>query len=421
MQEIGKLVLGIDLCDDITQVAVMRPHAAEPDAVCFDDRARKEFLSTQLYAAGDKGIHIGETPEPGEKVLSHFLHAAVRGEEVTAGESAYPASKLLECYVSLLLQKIREHFGGQEIGFVTVTCEDANTKESVRRLLSDIFRKQAGIGENCLVLSHLEAFLHFAIRQEEGLWKDGSAAFDYTADGLVFYSMECRSVGGRRLLLADYKDYSEVIPPDFVTTMEKERCALTFERLAEMALQQKVAALFVTGRAFEGEWVGDVLRLLSSGRRVFRGQNLYTQGACYAGTEEFRKERNADFSLLMPNQITTDVFLLAENTQQEEGVLLAKTGDIFQKVYGTAEVLLDSTDKLTIKVLRAGLGTPVILRVAPKNLELRGDRTNRYQVRLFFPKRDLMAIQLKETGFGEFYPATCRIYEEVVDLSQFDH
>lgn len=421
MQEIGKLVLGIDLCDDITQVTVMRPHAAEPDAVCFDARARKEFLPTQLYVARNKGMRIGETPEPGEAVASHFFRAAVRGESIAAGETAYPARELLERYVSLLLQKIRERFDGQEIGFVAVTCEDANTKESVRRMLADIFRAQADICENCLVLSHLEAFLHFAIRQEEGLWKNGSAAFDYAADGLVFYSMECRSVGGRRLLLADYKDYSEVIPPDFVSTMETERCALTFERLAGMALQQKAATLFVTGRAFEGEWVGDVLRLLSGGRRVFRGQNLYTQGACYAGAEEFRAERNADFSLLMPNQITTDVYLLAENTQQEDGVLLAKTGEVFQKVYGTAEVLLDSTDKLTIKVLRAGLGTPVIIRVAPKNLELRGDRTSRYQVRLFFPKRDLMAIWLKEIGFGEFYPETCRIYEELVDLSQFDH
>ena len=40
-------------------------------------------------------------------------------------------------------------------------------------------------------------------------------------------------------------------------------------------LRQKVASLFVTGRGFEGNWVSDVLRLLSGGRRVFRGQNLY--------------------------------------------------------------------------------------------------------------------------------------------------
>ena len=154
---------------------------------------------------------------------------------------------------------------------------------------------------------------------------------------------------------------------------------------------------------------------------MFRGQNLYTQGACYAGAEEFREERNADFSLLMPDQITADVYLLAENTAQEEGVLLAKVGDGYKKVHTEAEVLLDSTDKLTVKVLPAGTGAPVVIRVAPKNLELRGDRTSRYQVRLFFPKRDLMAIQLKETGFGAFYPATHRIYEELVDLSQLEH
>ena len=54
MQENEKLVLGIDLCDDITQVTVMRPHAAEPDAVCFDARTRKEFLPTVLWKSTEE-------------------------------------------------------------------------------------------------------------------------------------------------------------------------------------------------------------------------------------------------------------------------------------------------------------------------------------------------------------------------------
>ena len=53
MQETEKLVLGIDLCDDITQVTVMRPRAAEPDAVCFDAEndamAEKHRISGELY------------------------------------------------------------------------------------------------------------------------------------------------------------------------------------------------------------------------------------------------------------------------------------------------------------------------------------------------------------------------------------
>ena len=422
MQETGKLVLGIDLCDDITQVTAMRPHAAEPDAVCFDARTRKEFLPTLLCLGKDGEWSIGETMLPETAVLPPFFHAAVNGETVTFGETVYSGRELLERYVLLLMKKIKARFPDQTIGFVAITCEEANTNRAARQLLQDVFEATEGTTIPCMVLSHLEAFLHFVIRQEEGLWKNGSAVFDYTTDGLLFYYMECRMANGRRLLVADYRDYSEEIPPEFISRGDDGRSALTFERLAGEALQQKVASLFVTGRGFEGDWVSDVLRLLSSGRRVFRGQNLYTQGACYAGTEVFREEQNVDFSVLTPEQSTVDVYLLAETAEQEEGegVLLAKAGEVYGKINARAEVILDATDKLTFKILPAGQTTPKLIRVSPNLSEVRGDRTSRYEVRLFFAKRDLMIIQLKETGFGAFYPPTYRIYEETVDFSHWE-
>jgi len=420
MQENGKLVLGIDLCDDITQVTVMRPHGAEPDAVSFDVNTRKEYLPSLLCVDENGQWSISEGKEPGVKVLPPFFHAATEDREVVFGENRYSARALLETYISLLMKKLRMRFEGQEIGFVAVTCEEVNTKESVRKMLYEIFEKNEGFETRCTVLSHLEAFLQFVVRQEEGLWQNGSAAFDYATEGLLFYRMECRMAGGRRLLVTEYKDYADVIPTGFITGEENGQGALTFERLAAEELRQKVASLFVTGRGFEGNWVSDVLRLLSGGRRVFRGQNLYTQGACYAGTERFRGESNADFSVLTPDQITADVFLVAENTEQEEDVLLASAGMLYREVDTQLDLIFDGTDKLTIKVLAAGETTPKMLRFAPELSDLRGDRTSRYCLRVFFVKRDLMVIQLKDTGFGVFQPSTYRIYEELVDFSRWE-
>lgn len=420
MQETGKLVLGIDLCDDITQVTVMRPHAAEPDAVCFDARTRKEFLPTLLCRGNDGTWRIGETLSSENGMLPPFFHVALKGEQVEYEGTVYTGQELLECYVALLMQKIRARFEESEIGFVAITCEEANESEAVRKMLREVFEQKEGFVSRCLVLGHLEAFLHFVVRQEEGLWKDGSAVFDYTTDGLLFYQMDCRLTSGRRLLVADYRDYSEVIPPDFIKSGEEEKGALTFERLAGEALQQKPASLFVTGRGFEGDWVSDVLRLLSGGRRVFRGQNLYTQGACYAGAELFRGEQNVDFSVLTPEQVTVDVVLMAENADRDEGVLLVKAGEAYRKVYAQADIILDATDKLTFQLFTAGDTSPKTIRISPNLPEVRADRTSRYEVRVFFVKRDVMIIQLKETGFGAFYPTSHRIYEEIVDFSRWE-
>jgi len=420
MQEIGKLVLGIDLCDDITQVSIMRPHAAEPDAVCFDARTRKEFLPTVLYVSRDGIWSSGEPTGNDDTVIANFFHKAILGEEIVCHGVVYAGQELLEHYIELLFQKIKERFPEFDIGFTAVTCEEMNTNEAVRCLLYELVKKQEAFCSHYLMLSHLEAFLHFAIRQEEELWENGSAAFDYAAEGLLFYHTECRIVGGRRLLLADYRDYSEEIPSGFTMSDETERVALTFERLAGTALQKKAASLFVTGREFEGEWVSDVLRLLSGGRRVFRGENLYTQGACYAAADGMKGEKNVEFSLLVPEQITSDVYLLAENAEQEEEVPLARVGEYYRQVQAEVEVLLDTIDKLSFKIVPAGGGKSFLIRVAPRDLQLRPDRTSRYLVRVNFLERDCMVIQVKDVGFGEFYPASHRIYEELVELSQLE-
>lgn len=418
MQEIGQLVLGIDLCDDITQVTVMRPHAAEPDAVYFDAADRKEYLPTSLSLLPEVGMQAGE--KDGETVLTGFFHKAICGHPVEWNGVEYSPQDILELYLGGLFRRIKERYPEQDMGIVALTCEEVNTDEQAKRILLNVMRRLESFCKTYLVMSHLEAFMHFVIRQEEELWQNGSAAFDYASEGLLFYHMRCRTVGGRRFLLAEYKDYSETIPAGFTKSEETHLVALTFERLAAAALGQRTGSLFVTGRSFEGEWVADVLRLLSGGRRVFRGENLYTQGACYAATEAFRGEGHVEFSLLMPEQILYDVYLMAETTAQEEEIQLAKVGQSYQLAKNEIEVLLDTTDKLSFKVVPAGGGSSFMLRIAPRDLELRPDKTNRYQVRMFFVSRDCMAIQVKDVGFGEFYPSTHRIYEELVDLSQLE-
>lgn len=420
MQEIGQLVLGIDISNDITQITVMRPYSAEPEGVCFDVQTRKEYIPTAMYEGVDGMWEIGEAGTERKRVISDFFHRAVRGGNVTFAEEEYSGEILLEQFFSALFQKIRSRFPEHDIGFLALTCEEANTDERVKHRISDILEKQDCFCGRHMVLSHLEAFLHFAIRQEEELWKDGSAAFDYATDGLLFYHMECRIAGGRRLVLAEYRDYSDVISAGFTKQDETEKVALTFEHLAGNALRKQAAALYVTGREFEGEWVSDVLRLLSSGRRVFRGENLFTQGACYTAMEAFRRENNADFQILMPDQITSDIYLQAENADRDGEILLVRAGEHYKTAVACTEVILDTVDRLTFRVAPAGLGTSFTIRIVPKELALRPDRTSRYSIRLFFVKRDCIAIQIKDVGFGAFYPSTHRIYEELVDLSQLE-
>ena len=59
-----------------------------------------------------------------------------------------------------------------------------------------------------------------------------------------------------------------------------------FLNAAQTALhKQYVTTIYVTGKGFEGEWSNEALKELCMGRRIFRGQNLFTHGSCYAAIE----------------------------------------------------------------------------------------------------------------------------------------
>ena len=102
MQETAKLVLGIDLCDDITQVTVMRPHAAEPDTVSFDARTRREYLPTVLNLGTDGEWSIGEATRSGTTQVTSFFRAAVKGETLDVAGMSFSGRELLVCYESVM-------------------------------------------------------------------------------------------------------------------------------------------------------------------------------------------------------------------------------------------------------------------------------------------------------------------------------
>ena len=417
MQEVNQLVLGIDLCDDITQVTVMRPYSAEPEAVSFDAETRREFIPTVLVKTGD-AWKLQENQEISGELVSGFFHNAMCQVQETEKENARSGRELVKKYISLLLNRIQDRFMEQGIGFLSVTCEEAEEEQCVT-FLTELLLELGFVKGQFEVFSHLTAFLHYAVRQEESLWKNGASVFDYTSSGLRFYSMECFTRGGERLLISDQRDYSDVMPKDYLATETTERAALTFERLAGKVLQGQGNVLYITGRGFEGEWTADVLRMLSVGRRVFRGQNLYTQGACYRASEVYYQNQSTPFAVLLPDRITYDVYLQAETADEQETHLVA-AGTAFRDVYAEAVVLLDTVDKLAFRVVKVGTDREYLIRVAPRDLRIRADRTSRYEVRIFFVKKTQMVIQVKDLGFGEFYPSTSRLFEEIIDLSQLE-
>ena len=420
-----QLVYGIDICQDVTQISTIRQAGKEPEELFFDLNTQEKLLPTVLYLGQTGKWFVCEEAyaqaelEQGE-VLKDFFHAAFYEEEITYGETVYSSAFLLQCYMAGVVKRLEAMARGTKPDVVCITCEEINERDDLKQRLQDAL-KAAGIDAFCEVHSHLASFVSYMIHQGEALWKNGAAAFEYGTDGISFYYINTCVTREKRQLVADYDKKTDPLlgsmPPS--DPEEAKKAAFSFGHLAGLLLNRRQAvSLYITGRGFEGNFAMEQIQTVSANRRLFKGQNLYTQGACYLAYERTKGRMALLPEIYMPNQIVADISLKIEQNGREEWFPLTKTGDEYLTLRKVFDVIVKGEPEFSFSIQRIGTEPyHIMLGLPVKGTE---KEPNRYQLRLFFLHRDKCVLQIKDMGFGAFHPTTYRIYEKILDLSKLE-
>ena len=420
-----QLVYGIDICQDVTQISTIRQTGKEPEELFFDLNTQEKLLPTVLYLGKDGKWYVCDEAfaqadiEQGE-VLKDFFHRAFSEKEITYRGTVYPSAFLLQCYLVELIKRLEMVSRGNKPDSVTITCEEMNQNAEATQKLQAIL-EETGLAAFCELCSHLESFVSYMVHQGEALWKNGSAAFEYGADGISFYHINTCSNRDKRQLIANYAKYTDPLLEGmpWADPEDEKKAAFSFGHQAGLLLNRRQAvSLFITGRGFEGDFAMTQIQAVSTNRRLFKGQNLYTQGACYAAYERAKGKTAVLPQTYMPEQIVADVALKIEQNGKEEWLVLTKAGEEYPKTKKVFDVIVKGEPEFCLSIQRIGMEPYHLMLGLPVKGE--GKELNRYQLRLFFLHRDKCVLQIKDMGFGAFRPTTYRIYEKILDLSKLE-
>ena len=420
-----QLVYGIDICQDVTQISTIRQAGKQPEELFFNINTQEKLLPTVLYLGNDENWYICEEAyaqaktEQGE-VLKNFFSRAFSEEEITYQGTIYQSVFLLECYVTELIKRLEVVSRGERPQRIVITCEELNQNEMAVQKLQYVL-ESAGIAQFCEARSHLESFVSYMVHQGEALWKNGAAAFEYGTSGIFFYHVNTCFGRDKTQLIADYAKYTDALfvglPP--TEPEEAKKAAFSFGQQAGLWMNRRQAvSLFITGRGFDGDFAMEQIQAISANRRLFKGQNLYTQGACYVAYEKTKGRAALLPKVYMPMQIVTDITLKIEQSGKEEGLVLATAGELYSDIKRSFDIIVKGEPEFCFTIKRVG-GEPyqIMLGLPVKEKQM---HINRYQLRLFFLHRDRCVLQIKDMGFGTFYPTTYRIYEKILDLSKLE-
>lgn len=394
------LLLGLDLGDETTQMAAYNRELLEPEPVGQTDDNPEALYDTEIRMEGTEPVR-------------DFLRRIRQGEDIIVEGRVSDPVNVLAYYLRKTLSATRQAYPSETIRQLVVTVADQSAEYV--QLIYDALAK-LGIGrERALVMGHKQAFLYYVLYQKPELWVNDVGMFDYDGGHLYYYQMQLDRKKTPIPVRVIKKDFTDAMR---VSEAEEDRRGAIFENIVYGAIHKQIlSALYMTGAGFEGEWTDEVFHKLCVGRRLFKGQNLYVNGACYAAKELGEKARLENYLLMDEEMVSSHLSIMVYTEAKQQEYFLVKAGTPWYQIDHTAEIIPDGENELNLKVtnLFTKQETYFILDLEPVAGKL--SRQCRLAVRIRFSDVHTCIVTIKDRGFGELFPTSNRIWEKTLTIA----
>ncbi len=421
MENQRKLIVGYDLCDDISQISCFSYKAFEPIPVSPDDREENSRIPTVLCIHNETKLW-----SYGREALSHaradrgilfeqLLTKLKNGEVTEAFGQTLTAVDLMEKFLRKSLTLIKNYFPTETITKLVVTL-----RETDPRIMDGVYEALYRLGlekDRAVIMSHAGAYMYYALSQDRSLWVNDVGLFDFSEDSLCYYQISINRRTVPMIAGMEKKDFTDIL--NYPMLKQKGfHPGYTFDNIVNTVLfKQIVSTIYFTGIGFEGEWAEEAIRNLCAGRRVFLGQNLYTKGACFAAKELSGDKKLGDIILLNNEMLISSVWIKVYTDAAVREQLLTDAAVPWYEVDKEIEVIPLGDPEL--EIITKNIMTREVIR---ERLRLnnppagRPDRMTRLGIRLTFQSRTRAQLIITDLGFGEFYPQTDRVWEFTIDI-----
>lgn len=406
-----KLIVGYDLGESTSQISFWNTKEKEPvTASTVTGEEQYNFptvlcrrTETNQWAYGKEAVKLSEE---GKGILVEGLpHLAREGAGVTVGEETFDPVALLALFMKRSFSLLGASVPLFRIDALVITVEKFD-----QRMLEALMQAASVIGlqtEHIYVQSHVECFYHYTIHQPPELLKGQVLVCDYEEEGLRTYRLECNRRTHPVAAFVEEKTYPQMrSEDDMLLSILQENCE-----------GRMVSAVYLLGGGFEGEWYQNCLRYLCRNRRVFRGNNLYSKGACYGAGEKLQQDDiGTQYVFLGGDKLKANIGMKALRRGQDSYYALLDAGTNWYEAKKTCEFYLETGNSFSVTVTPLNGRETKEIEVILSDLPKRSDRATRVGLSVSMQSENEAALTVEDLGFGEIYPATHKIWQETFTI-----
>ncbi len=411
--------IGMDLCSDFTQLSYYNDIKREPESISqLNNKETYMMPNILFYSTKTEHWYVGgEASEARFNedgiIIDGLFQNLKNPETVHVAGKEYTYKELFLMMVKLHIDSFLYRYETAVVKKLVITITEYN--RDLYQLLSQLY-KIMDVDKECIeITSHLDSGLYYIFNQNQDLWVNSVALYDYNADGLNYYRIDISRNRKPEIVTVTHEDYSSQMNlakyGNDTHLMDND-----FARIADYEGKKAyISAVFLTGIGFGNKWMKKSTNVLCQGRRVFAGQNIYTKGACYRAVGGEYKEFYDRFFVETKENVLFDVGI---SLGDEKGtfVPIAEGGKQWYNTRGSINVILDNTDKITLVYRSRHSQTENQETVKIHGIPKRPNKTTKLSMEVEFDNPNQGAVIIRDLGFGKMFPTTNKIYRKEFNI-----
>ena len=410
------VIVGYDLSNEYSQISYYTAGDALAKTVSIREGEEEYCIPPVLFKrsevnqwfVGADAIAYSEAHE-GE-LIGRLWDRALVGESVSVGGEKFDPLALLTLYVRRTLNLLTNLVNKKDVTGIMFTVPNL-TKRAIEVLsvvTSSLDFKSARIS----FMGREESIFYYVINQPEELWKRDVVVYDYNGSRITGFKFRLNRITRPVVCFVDRQEFAL----DKEDDRDKDRRFLDI--VHETTDGQLVSCAYLLGDGFNGDWCRDSLAELCRNRRSFKGNNLYSRGACYAMQDKLASSsgENKKIVFLGNDKLKANIGMDVIRGKEKSYYALLDGGENWFDSRKRVEVILDEGNTFTITITPLdGRGVRHI-EIVLDGLKDHEPKSVRLRIEAIMESEDMLRLNVTDLGFGEFYPASDQLFTRTISL-----
>jgi len=414
-----RYVVGYDLNDEYVQMSFCRVDSDNLETFSTSEEQYNIPLaicrkrSASQWVIGEEAVECADAGDG--RLVTGFLETAKEGGTVTIDREEYHAKDLLALFIKRSLGMLPIMETPEKIANITIALRNADV-EMIKMLQSAVSVLKVE-PERISFTGYEECVFFYMLSQNEELQSHQVLVFDASGENLWSYRLERNHFVNPGIAMVEAKEYTDfkVKDPRYLSNVEKDNKLLQIA--TEICENRVFSGVFLIGEGFYDDWCNSSLRFLCRNRRVFKGNNLFSKGACLAAGEKVNpsgyEKRIRYFGA---DRLKCGIGVMIHEGSKEINVSLIGAGEHWYEAEAKTEIILHGTDVVPVTVEYMNGRQTAVAEFVLKGLPMTADRMTRIELDIRMTSENRVVFHATDLGFGEIYPSCGKEWTEEMEL-----